>query len=80
MQVQSRPLVIHAHSDRTASRKNYKRLSQQRGDIVKKYLLAQGVPPEKLIVRAYGTSRPLATNRTREGRAMNRRIILSFPF
>ena len=39
--------------------------------------MAQGVPPEKLIVRAYGTSRPLATNRTREGRAMNRRIILS---
>lgn len=75
-----KPLVIYAHSDRTASRKNYKRLSQQRGDIVKKYLLTQGVTPEKIIVRAYGTSRPLATNRTREGRAMNRRIVLSFPF
>jgi outer membrane protein OmpA-like peptidoglycan-associated protein len=77
---QTKPLVIDAHSDRTASRKNYKRLSQQRGDKVKKYLLAQGLSENKVIVRAYGTSRPLATNRTREGRAMNRRIILSFPF
>lgn len=80
MLVQKKPLIINAHSDRKASRKNYKRLSQQRGDVVKKYLLAQGLAPEKIIVRAYGTSRPLATNRTREGRAMNRRIILSFPF
>ncbi|MDC9728890.1 MAG: OmpA family protein, partial [Methyloprofundus sp.] len=80
MQVQKKPLVIHAHSDRTASRKNYTRLSKLRGEIVEKYLLAQGVAPEKIIVRAYGTSRPLATNRTREGRALNRRIVLSFPF
>jgi len=80
MQQASKPLVIRAHSDRTASRRNYTALSEQRGNVIKTYLLTQGVAPEKVIVKAYGTRKPLATNRTREGRALNRRIILSFPF
>ena len=80
MQHASKPLVIHAYSDRTASRRNYTALSEQRGNVIKNYLLTQGVAPEKVIVKAHGTRNALATNRTREGRALNRRIILSFPF
>jgi|GEM_PF-1397925 len=80
MQHTSKPLVIHAYSDRTASRRNYTAMSEQRGNVIKNYLLTQSVAPEKVIVKAHGTRNPLATNRTREGRALNRRIILSFPF
>lgn len=80
MQHASKPLVIHVYSDRAASRRNYTVLSEQRGNVIKNYLLTQGIAPEKVIVKAYGARNPLAVNRTREGRALNRRIILSFPF
>jgi len=71
-------LTIHAHSDRTAVRRNYKSLSYKQGDVIRRYLIGEGVAKHQLKIRAYGTSRPLASNRVREGRALNRRIELSF--
>ena len=49
-------------------------LSQQRAQAVLEHLVKKGVPRERLESVGYGANRPIADNRTREGRAKNRRI------
>lgn len=51
-------------------------LSQRRAEAVRNYLVSKGVPADRLTVRGYGESRPVASNATREGRAQNRRVEL----
>ncbi|MGD8372231.1 MAG: OmpA family protein, partial [Syntrophobacterales bacterium] len=50
-------------------------LSQRRADAVRQYFVANGTLSEdKIIAVGYGSKRPLASNETPEGRAINRRI------
>ncbi|MDZ7593679.1 MAG: OmpA family protein [Thiobacillus sp.] len=51
-------------------------LSQRRAEAVRNYLVSKGVSADRLTVRGYGESRPVASNDTREGRAQNRRVEL----
>lgn len=51
-------------------------LSQRRAEAVRNYLVSKGVSAERLTVRGYGESRPVASNATREGRVQNRRVEL----
>jgi outer membrane protein OmpA-like peptidoglycan-associated protein len=51
-------------------------LSQRRAEAVRNYLVSKGVSADRLTVRGYGESRPIASNDTREGRAQNRRVEL----
>lgn len=51
-------------------------LSLRRAEAVRDYLVSKGVSADRLIVRGYGESRPVASNDTREGRAQNRRVEL----
>ncbi|MDT8424833.1 MAG: OmpA family protein [Methyloprofundus sp.] len=78
MQHQTKALTINSHTDGMGRKANNMLVAQKRGDVVKRYLQAQGVSADKLIVRAYGETKPIASNRTREGQAKNRRIELSF--
>lgn len=48
--------------------------SQSRADIVKFYLVEQGVKHDQLVAKGYGASRPVASNETSEGREQNRRV------
>jgi outer membrane protein OmpA-like peptidoglycan-associated protein len=50
------------------------RLSQQRADAVKTYLVSKGVPAASLTAVGYGPRNPIATNRTARGRAQNMRV------
>ncbi len=50
------------------------KLSRQRAHAVLKYLLSKGVNKERLSAIGYGESRPIDTNNTEEGRALNRRV------
>lgn len=50
------------------------RLSQERAQAVLGYLVDRGIPSERLVAKGYGKSNPVATNRTKSGRAANRRI------
>jgi outer membrane protein OmpA-like peptidoglycan-associated protein len=68
-------VVLEGHTDSTGTRELNKHLSQQRASSVRQYLIAnQTLPADKLIAVGYGSERPLASNSTPEGRAMNRRI------
>jgi outer membrane protein OmpA-like peptidoglycan-associated protein len=68
-------LVIEGHTDRTGSDAMNEHLSQQRAEAVRQYFVANGTLPEgKIAAVGYGSKRPLASNKTPEGRAINRRI------
>ena len=68
-------LVIEGHTDSTGSDVNNQHLSQRRAESVRAYLVANGtLPMEKIIAVGYGSKRPLASNKTAKGRAINRRI------
>lgn len=68
-------VVIEGHSDSTGSEALNQKLSQDRAESVRQYFIHNGVLPENQITSAgYGSSRPLASNATAGGRAINRRI------
>ena len=50
------------------------RLSQRRADSVRTYLVSRGFPSEKISARGIGPDRPIAENKSAEGRANNRRV------
>ncbi len=68
-------LVIEGHTDSTGSEVRNEHLSQRRAESVRAYLVANGTLPEgKIVAVGYGSKRPLASNKTAKGRAINRRI------
>jgi outer membrane protein OmpA-like peptidoglycan-associated protein len=50
------------------------RLSRERAESVRERLIAHGVPRARLETQGFGESHPTAPNRTRAGRAKNRRV------
>jgi chemotaxis protein MotB len=52
-------------------------LSQKRADAVMQYLISQGVKPENVSAQGFGERDPIASNDTAQGRAKNRRVVLS---
>lgn len=67
---------ITGHTDSIGQRRSNDVLSQQRSQAVKNYLIAKGVPPQLFKLKALGERRPMASNRTDEGRAQNRRVMI----
>jgi peptidoglycan-associated lipoprotein len=53
------------------------RIGMQRAEAVKKYLYEQyQIPLHKMNVISYGEDKPIAPNKTRAGRAQNRRVVI----
>jgi outer membrane protein OmpA-like peptidoglycan-associated protein len=68
-------VIIEGHTDSTGSANVNEQLSQERAEAVKEYLIANKTMPESsLFAIGYGSSKPLMSNETTEGRAANRRI------
>lgn len=67
-------IEISGHTDATGSPAQNQRLSQQRAESVRDYLIEQGVNAAQLVARGYGASRPVAGNDTEQGKALNRRV------
>lgn len=66
-------VTIDGHTDNRGSDVYNQKLSEKRAAAVKDYLISKGMPAEKLHSRGYGETRPIASNKTKEGRAQNRR-------
>ena len=67
-------LEIQGHTDNTGTDAINNPLSQARADAVRNYLISRGVDPNRLTAKGYGSSRPVASNATEQGRYQNRRI------
>ena len=73
------PLVrveVQGYTDSKGSLAYNIRLSRRRAQAVREYLLGEGVGASQLTARGYGPRDPVASNRTADGRARNRRVVL----
>ena len=73
-QVPNMKLMIIGHTDKTADAAYNMKLSQERAQAMKDYLVAQGADPSKLMIKGMGETDPIADNATDQGRFRNRRI------
>jgi outer membrane protein OmpA-like peptidoglycan-associated protein len=70
-------IILAGHTDSTGPEKYNDYLSLRRAKAVESYLTVKhGIPPDRITVRGYGESAPIATNETEEGQARNRRVEL----
>jgi outer membrane protein OmpA-like peptidoglycan-associated protein len=69
----SSPVTVEGHTDSIGSDQYNQKLSERRATAVRKYLIERGIASSRIRVVGYGEQRPIADNKTREGRAINRR-------
>jgi outer membrane protein OmpA-like peptidoglycan-associated protein len=71
---QTQTITIEGHTDSRGDEAMNMKLSQERADAVKMYLISVGVPAERITAVGKGEGTPVASNDTPEGRANNRRV------
>ena len=70
-------LEIEGHTDNVGAAKTNEAIGLARAEAVKKYLYDQyQIPLHKMNVISYGMEKPVAPNKTRAGRAQNRRVVI----
>jgi len=67
------PVTVEGHTDFIGADKYNQKLSERRANAVRKYLIERGIASSRIRVVGYGEQRPIADNKTAEGRAINRR-------
>jgi peptidoglycan-associated lipoprotein len=68
---------IEGHTDNVGDAKVNERIGLERAEAVKKYLYEQHqIPLHKMNVISYGEDKPVAPNKTKEGRSQNRRVVV----
>lgn len=66
-------IEISGHTDSIGTENYNQHLSTNRAKAVYSYLLTKGIDSQKITYKGYGSTKPIATNKTEEGRAANRR-------
>ncbi len=67
-------IIAIGHTDSIGSNAYNKKLSLRRAEAVKAYLVSKGIEPNRVYTEGKGESQPMASNKTKEGRAKNRRV------
>jgi len=67
-------LKLAGHTDNTGSAALNMRLSKDRAESIKSYLVSKGANASRIEATGYGMTQPIATNKTAEGRQQNRRV------
>ena len=67
-------VIIEGHTDNVGSAEANKKLSQERAEAVRQYLIDKGIAPERLTAIGYGQEKPEYDNATAAGRTKNRRV------
>lgn len=70
-------IEVAGHTDNTGDETYNESLSRRRAAAVARYTIRQGVSPLRFRINGYGESMPVASNKTEEGRSMNRRVEIS---
>jgi len=70
---------IDGHTDNVGGNDYNMKLSERRAASVRKYLIEKyGIAPDRLTSKGYGYTKPVASNKTKEGRQKNRRMEATF--
>jgi peptidoglycan-associated lipoprotein len=69
-------LEIQGHTDAAGSPAYNDRLGEERAEAVRRYLAKSGVALNRMSTISYGEEQPVADNKTRDGRAQNRRVVV----
>ena len=67
-------VVIEGHTDSVGTAAYNKKLSQRRAEAIKKYMVESGIDANRLKAQGFGFDKPIASNKTKEGRQQNRRV------
>ncbi len=68
---------IEGHTDNVGTPQINEKIGLERAEAVKRYLYEQHqIPLHKMNVISYGEVKPVAPNKTRDGRAQNRRVVI----
>lgn len=67
-------VLISGHTDNTGNKYSKEELSLNRANAVKDYLIGKGIPAYQMSVKGFGMYKPIASNKTAQGRKKNRRV------
>jgi outer membrane protein OmpA-like peptidoglycan-associated protein len=66
---------IGGHTDAVGSEISKQKISEKRAESAKKYLMDKfNIPGDRMSIKGYGSQKPVADNKSKEGRAKNRRV------
>jgi outer membrane protein OmpA-like peptidoglycan-associated protein len=67
-------LAIEGHTDSVGSAQSNQLLSENRAGAVRQWLVAHGIPASRITTKGFGSTAPVASNETADGRQKNRRV------
>jgi outer membrane protein OmpA-like peptidoglycan-associated protein len=67
-------IMVEGHTDSQGTESSNMDLAQRRADMVRSFFVSQGIPSDRITAVGVGQGRPIADNRSAEGRAQNRRV------
>jgi len=66
---------IGGHTDSLGSEKANQKISEKRAESAKKYIMDKfNISGDRMMAKGYGSKKPIADDKTKEGRAKNRRV------
>jgi len=65
---------IEGHTDNVGKKDKNLQLSKDRAAAVKDYLVSKGIAADRLTSEGYGDTKPIGSNKTAAGKALNRRV------
>lgn len=69
-------IEVGGHTDNVGNSQNNVKLSKERAEAIRQYLLqTYGLPPQSVVAHGYGDAQPIASNDTADGREANRRVV-----
>jgi outer membrane protein OmpA-like peptidoglycan-associated protein len=69
-------LEIQGHTDASGNPNYNEKLGEERAEAVRRYLAKNGVALNRMSTISYGEEQPVADNKTKDGRAQNRRVVV----
>jgi outer membrane protein OmpA-like peptidoglycan-associated protein len=66
--------TVEGHTDSVGSEALNQKLSEERANSVRDFLIKEGIATDRLTAIGYGEAKPIASNNTRDGKAQNRRV------
>lgn len=74
LEYQTVKVQVKVHTNNIGETEENLQLSVERASVIKKYMSEQGIKRSRIAAEGYGESKPIASNKTSKGRALNRRV------